>query len=197
MRFIRPMHLCFARQAHLKSIILRQNMEPLIRPCNEADVPQMLLFIKDLAEFEREPDAVYATVEKLRSTLGFAAGSTAFARALVAETRSEDAQGKLCAMAIYFYNYSTWHAAPGIWLEDLYVAPDARHKGVGSRLIAALAAEVVQIGGRRLEWCVLKWNRKAIDVYQSSSIDAEMMNDWVTMRVDGEKLQRLAHSARP
>ena len=155
----------------------------------------MLQFIKDLAEFEKEPDAVFATEDKLRTTLGLEPGSRAFAHALVAEAVDGESEGRLHAMAIYFYNYSTWHAAPGIWLEDLYVAPDARHKKIGTRLIGALAAEVVKIGGRRLEWCVLKWNQKAIDVYESSSINAEMMNDWVTMRVDGERLERLAQSS--
>ncbi|BFZ57775.1 Peroxygenase 1 [Savitreella phatthalungensis] len=160
-----------------------------IRPCTAADVPQILQFIKDLALFEQEPDAVTATEDKLLSTLGFVNGSTAYAHGLVAESTS--IAGELLGMAIYFYNYSTWNGAPGLYLEDLYVVPEYRHHKIGTSLIRALAQECKRIGGMRLEWSVLKWNSKAIDVYTSEAIQAERMDEWVGMRVDGNRLDAL------
>lgn len=94
-------------------------------------------------------------------------------------------------MALYFYNYSTWRSRPGIWLEDLFVRPEYRKKGYGKRLLVELAKEVVAFNGGRLEWCVLKWNEPSIKFYES--IGATAMNEWVTMRVDNDGLDRLAH----
>jgi GNAT superfamily N-acetyltransferase len=94
-------------------------------------------------------------------------------------------------MALYFYNYSTWRAKPGIYLEDLFVRPEHRKKGYGKRLLVELAKEVVAMDGGRLEWSVLKWNEPSIKFYES--IGANAMNDWVGMRVDGPGLDKLAH----
>jgi len=91
---------------------------------------------------------------------------------------------------LYFYNYSTWRARPGIFLEDLFVSQTERGNGYGKRLLVALAKEVVAMGGGRLEWSVLKWNEPSIKFYES--IGAAAMNEWVGMRVDGEGLTRLA-----
>ena len=93
-------------------------------------------------------------------------------------------------MALYFYNYSTWRARPGIYLEDLYVRQTTRGKGYGKALLVALAREVVAMGGGRLEWSVLKWNEPSIKFYEA--IGATMMSEWVGMRVDGDALGRLA-----
>lgn len=93
-------------------------------------------------------------------------------------------------MALYFYNYSTWRSAPGIYLEDLYVQPAARGKGYGFRLLKFLAKEVVSIGGRRLEWSVLKWNEPSIKFYKS--IGANAMEEWEKMMLEGEALTKLA-----
>jgi len=93
-------------------------------------------------------------------------------------------------IALYFYNYSTWRARSGIYLEDLYVKQSERGKGYGTRLLVALAQEVVNMQGGRLEWSVLKWNTPSIKFYES--IGAKMMNEWVGMRVDGEGLAKLA-----
>lgn len=101
-----------------------------------------------------------------------------------------DAAGTTVGIALYFYNYSTWRARPGIYLEDLYVKQSERKKGYGKRLLVELAKEVVAMQGGRLEWCVLKWNEPSIKFYES--IGAKMMNEWVTMRVDGEGLNKLA-----
>ncbi|ORY85646.1 acyl-CoA N-acyltransferase [Protomyces lactucae-debilis] len=163
-----------------------------IRKAREEDVPQMLQFIKDLAEFEKAPEAVFATHEKLSSTLGFT--GTAYAHAVIAETKSEsDEAAVVVGMAIYFFNYSTWHAAPGIYLEDLYVDQQYRGKGYGTRLLQHLAKLSLDMGGKRLEWSVLKWNEKAIKVYEA--VGAEMMTEWSVMRVDGERLDKLAAAA--
>jgi GNAT superfamily N-acetyltransferase len=95
-------------------------------------------------------------------------------------------------MALYFYNYSTWRARPGIYLEDLYVPEEFRGRGYGGRLLATLAKEVVQMGGGRLEWSVLKWNEDAIRFYEGESVGAERMEGWVGMRVQGGSLEKLA-----
>lgn len=93
-------------------------------------------------------------------------------------------------MALYFYNYSTWRAKPGIYLEDLFVQPSERGKGYGKRLLVELAKEVVAMDGGRLEWAVLKWNEPSIKFYES--IGASAMNEWVGMRVTGDGLTKLA-----
>lgn len=93
-------------------------------------------------------------------------------------------------MALYFYNYSTWTSRPGIYLEDLYVSETVRGKGYGTKLLSTLAKEVLEMGGGRLEWSVLKWNTPSIRFYES--IGAKGMEDWMGMRVDGEGLAKLA-----
>lgn len=95
-------------------------------------------------------------------------------------------------MALYFYNYSTWRAKPGIYLEDLYVRESERKKGYGLMLLKALAREVVAMGGGRLDWSVLKWNEPSIRFYES--IGAEAMTGWVGMRLDRDALVKLAES---
>ncbi|GJC78672.1 putative pectin lyase C [Colletotrichum liriopes] len=98
--------------------------------------------------------------------------------------------GEGVGMALYFYNYSTWRAKPGVYLEDLYVRRSERNKGYGKRLLVELAKEVVAMDGGRLEWVVLKWNEPSIKFYES--IGAKAMDDWVGMRVDGDALPKLA-----
>lgn len=93
-------------------------------------------------------------------------------------------------MALYFYNYSTWRARPGIYLEDLFVRKSERGRGYGKALLVALAQEVVAMDGGRLEWSVLKWNEPSIKFYEA--IGAKMMSEWVGMRVEGDALIKLA-----
>lgn len=95
-----------------------------------------------------------------------------------------------CGMALYFNNYSTWRAAPGIYLEDLFVRPKFRGQGYGKLLLQELAREVKRIGGGRLEWSVLKWNTPSITFYEG--IGAKKMDEWMGMRVDNEALDMLA-----
>ncbi len=96
-------------------------------------------------------------------------------------------------MALFFTNYSTWRAAPGVYLEDLFVRPQYRKRGYATALLRRLAAETLAFGGRRLEWSVLKWNTPSIDFYVGDTVGAERMEEWVGMRVHGSKLERLAN----
>lgn len=93
-------------------------------------------------------------------------------------------------MALFFYNYSTWRAAPGIYLEDLYVQPRARGNRYGFLLLKFLANKVLEVKGRRLEWSVLKWNEPSIKFYKQ--IGAQPMEEWMKMKMEGEALNRLA-----
>lgn len=163
-----------------------------IKPAELQDCPVILKFIQDLALFEKEPESCVATLEQLQSTLGFT--GVQYAKALVATVQTPTGEVVTVGTAIYFHNYSTWHAAPGIWLEDLYIDPDYRGKGYGTDLLRYLAREVKKIGGKRLEWCVLKWNQKAIDVYTGPHVGAEILEEWQTCRATGEKLDRMASS---
>lgn len=95
-------------------------------------------------------------------------------------------------MALYFHNYSTWRAAPGIYLEDLFVKPKYRKRGYGKVLIRELAKEVVRINGGRLEWSCLTWNTPSLEFYEA--LGAKRMTEWVGLRVDGENLKKLAEA---
>ncbi|KAK9473091.1 acyl-CoA N-acyltransferase [Dipodascopsis tothii] len=139
--------------------------------------------VKALALYEKEPDAVLATEESLTKTLF---GDVQYARVYIAETDD----GVPAGMALYFYNYSTWKGKPGIYLEDLFVKPEYRGRGLGGALIAALAEELIAIDGGRLEWSVLKWNTPSIKFYES--LGARAMVEWDIMRVDGDSLVELA-----
>ena len=172
-------------------------------PNRTPDVGTILSLIKELADYEHELESVLATEQTLLSTIAFAPSDadpaiptstpqtepispSRPARCLLLFNESGEPGG----MALYFYNYSTWRARPGIYLEDLFVRPTERKKGYGKRLLVALAGEVVAMGGGRLEWSVLKWNEPSIKFYEG--IGATMMSEWVGMRVDGDGLQKLA-----
>lgn len=125
-------------------------MSFLIRPAVKEDCSSILKFIQDLALFEKEPDSCVATLEQLESTLGFT--GTQYAKAVMAIISGPDGKDVPVGTAVYFHNYSTWHAAPGIWLEDLYIDPQYRGRGYGTSVLRYLAKEVKKIGGKRLEW---------------------------------------------
>lgn len=154
---------------------------PEIRPATRADVPQILAFVRELAEFEREPDAVVATEEMLELAL-FDEGS---AEALMAEV-----DGDPVAFALFFHNFSTWEGKKGLYLEDLYVTPSARGQGVGTAMLAHLAGVAIDRDCARFEWSVLDWNQPAIDVYRK--IGAVGMDEWRIQRLSGEALKKLA-----
>jgi len=162
-------------------------MESLnLRPATPSDVPQILGFIRDLATYEREPDAVHATEADLLRD-GF--GETKRFDCLIAELTDADTT-TAAGFALYFHNYSTWRGHAGIHIEDLYVSLEHRGKGIGKALLTRVAAIAVAEGCTRLQWDVLEWNTPAIGFYEQ--MGAQMLMDWRTMRVTGEALPNLA-----
>ncbi|CCX12360.1 acyl-CoA N-acyltransferase [Pyronema domesticum] len=159
----------------------------ILRKAEAADASLILELIHALAAYEREPPStVQATVETLTATL-FPSSGTPYARVILAFTPENEPAG----MALYFNNYSTWRAAPGVYLEDLFVYEKFRNRGYGKALLAALAQETQRIGGKRLEWSVLKWNEPSIKFYES--IGAQNLGlEWQVMRVTDEALVKLA-----
>jgi len=156
-----------------------------IRDATKADVPLILGFIRELAEYEKLLHEVVATEDGLQETLF---GAKPGAEVVIAEV-----DGAPVGFALFFHNYSTFAGRPGIYLEDLYVRPEARGKGVGAALLAHLAALAVERGCARLEWAVLDWNRPAIAFYEK--LGAKAMDDWTVFRVSGEPLRRLGARA--
>jgi len=153
-----------------------------LRSATPADVPQILAFIRDLATYEREPDAVLATEADLLRD-GF--GPTRRFHCIIAEIDSAPA-----GFALYFHNYSTWRGRAGIYLEDLYVSLEHRGKGIGKALLTHVAAIAVAEGCPRYEWAVLDWNQPSIDFYHS--LGAVMKSEWKGMQVSGDALAALA-----
>jgi len=153
-----------------------------IRPATPADVPLILAFIRELAEYEREPQAAVATSADLLRD-GF--GPEPKFRVDIAEWSGEPA-----GFAFYFWNYSTWQGRPGLYLEDLFVRPRFRGKGIGKALLVHLARVAIKNNCGRLVWQVLDWNTSAVEFYES--LGAETLKEWLTMRVTGDALVRLA-----
>lgn len=153
-----------------------------LRLATANDAPQILQFIHALAEYEKLSDQVVATEDKLRQTLF---GPTAFAEVVIA-----DYAGEAAGFALFFHNYSTFLAKPGLYLEDLFVKPALRGRGIGKALITYLAKLAVERDCGRFEWSVLDWNQPAIDFYQG--LGAELLPDWRINRVTGSQLQQLA-----
>jgi len=160
-------------------------MGTVIRKATAADAAQILEFIRALAAFERAPDAVTATEEGLIRD-GF--GPNPFYRCLIA-----DYDGQPAGFAFYFFNYSTWVGRPGIYVEDLFVLPQFRRRGIGRELLRQVAAIAVETGCQRLQWEVLDWNTPAIDFYRA--IGAEFLDEWRNVRLSGEALKDLAAGA--
>ncbi|EPX71279.1 uncharacterized protein SOCG_01498 [Schizosaccharomyces octosporus yFS286] len=156
-----------------------------VRPITNKDISTVIQFIIELADFEEARDQVEATEESLLNVFGFNENSNPTAYCLFVEENE-----KPVGMAIYFLNFSTWTGRVGIYLEDLYIQPTHRGKGYGSFLLSYLARESLRIGGKRLDWVVLDWNQKAIDVYEKAG--AKKIVGWSMMRVTGEKLKHLA-----
>jgi GNAT superfamily N-acetyltransferase len=168
-----------------------------IRPATPADVPTMLRFIHELATYEREPDAVIATeADLLRDGFSLAPDGTpldtpARFRALIADYgESPEMPLAPAGFALFFTSYSTWLGHHGIRLEDLYVTPSLRGKGIGRALLTRLGQIAVDEGCPRLEWDVLEWNTPAIAVYER--IGAHMLTTWRIMRLSGQPLHTLA-----
>jgi GNAT superfamily N-acetyltransferase len=153
-----------------------------IRPAAPADVALILRLVRELAEFEREPDAVEATEDMLERALF---GERPAAEAVIAEL-----DGAPVGFALFFQGFSNWTGRPGIYLEDLYVTPAARGSGTGTALLRHLAGIALDRGCGRFEWAVLDWNEPAINFYRA--MGAVGMDEWRVQRVAGDALVKLA-----
>jgi GNAT superfamily N-acetyltransferase len=158
------------------------NHEPTISPATPADIPAILDFIRKLAEYEHLSHTVVATENDLQNHLF---GPTPAAEVLLAKI-----QDKPVGFALYFTTFSTFLARPGIWLEDLFILPDFRHRRIGRALLSAVASIAIKRNCGRLEWSVLDWNEPAIQLYKK--LGAIPMSDWTTQRLTGDALSRLA-----
>lgn len=153
-----------------------------LRPARVDDVPLILALVRELAEYERAPDECHATEAALAASLF---GATPQAEVIIAEM-----DGAGAGFALFFHNYSTWEARRGLYLEDLFVRPAFRGRGLGRALLEHLARLAVERGCARFEWTVLDWNAPAIGFYEA--LGARPMTDWTIMRVDGAALRTLA-----
>jgi GNAT superfamily N-acetyltransferase len=153
-----------------------------IRPAEAEDIPLIVQLIRELAEYEKEPDKAVATDEDIRRD-GFSANPKF--RVVIAEWSGDPA-----GFALFFYNYSTWMGRAGLYLEDLFVRPQFRGKGIGKALLVHLANIAVEEGCGRFELQVLNWNTPALEFYKS--LGARVMDEWSTMRVTGQPLKDLA-----
>jgi GNAT superfamily N-acetyltransferase len=162
----------------------------IIRPATPDDIPQILAFIRELAEYEREPEAAQATAADLLRD-GFTEPVRFHCLIAEKEVEQKAEQGiEPAGFALYFHTYSTWLGHAGIYLEDLFVRPAFRGQGIGKALLSNVAAIAAAEGCPRLEWAVLDWNKPAIDFYHR--MGATPMSEWTTMRVTGDALPALA-----
>jgi len=157
----------------------------VLRPAEPADVPAIVGLITELAEFERLPHLLQVTPETLRPHL--------FGEKPVVEARVAEVAGQVVAFALFFTNFSTFLAKPGLYLEDLYVQPAHRGAGIGQALLEHLGALAVARGYGRFEWSVLDWNENAIRFYER--MGATVMPDWRICRITGDALHRFGGTA--
>ena len=153
-----------------------------IRDTTSQDIPLILQFIRDLDEYEKEPQSAVGTAEDLKRD-GFSQNPKF--RVVIAEW-----DGAPAGFALFFYHYSTWRGQPTLFLEDLFVRPQYRGKGIGKALLVHLAGIAMKENCGRFEWQVLDWNTPSIEFYKS--LGAEIMKEWLPMRVSGEGIARLA-----
>jgi GNAT superfamily N-acetyltransferase len=158
-----------------------------IRPASRDEVPLVLGFIRDLARYERLEDEVSASEADL--------GEALFGERRYAEVVFACDDGAPVGFALFFHNFSTFKGRPGIYLEDLFVRPEARGRGIGKRLLAYLARTAVERRCARLEWAVLDWNEPSIGFYRS--LGAVPMDEWTVFRLTGDALALLAGGAAP
>lgn len=158
-----------------------------VRPLQPEDIPLLLHFIHGLAEYERLGHEVSATEAGLRSVFF---GDTPRAFALIAEY-----EGIPAGYAVYFYNVSTFLGLYGIYLEDIFILPEFRGKGLGKYLLSHLAFKATSEGCAMMEWCVLDWNDPAMEFYHA--MGAHPVREWVTYRLSGEGLQQLSSGLEP
>jgi GNAT superfamily N-acetyltransferase len=155
-----------------------------IRPATAADVPLILRLIRELAEYEKLAHEVTATEADLHESL--------FGPRPIIEVLIAEADGDVAGYALFFHNYSTFLCKRGLYLEDLFVRPPFRGRGIGKVLLTHLAKLAVARGCLRFEWAVLDWNEPAIEFYRG--LGARPLEDWTVFRVTGAALQQLADS---
>jgi GNAT superfamily N-acetyltransferase len=158
--------------------------EITIRPATRSDLPRILAFIRELAVYEHLEHEVVASEAEV--------GAALFGPLPAAEVVFACLDGTPVGFALFFHNFSTFLGRPGIYLEDLYVLPEARGLGIGKRLLAWLARTALERGCARLDWAVLDWNEPSIGFYRS--LGAVALDEWITYRLAGEALERLARS---
>ncbi len=156
-----------------------------VRPAKEGDVDAIVALVHALALYEREPDAAQATADDFRTALF---GPDPRVHAHVAEVQA-DGTWEVAGIAVWFVTFSTWKGRHGLWLEDLFVAPEHRRLGLGRALLATLAGICTDRGWPRFEWWVLDWNEPAHRFYES--LGARPEEDWTTWRLDGTALTDL------
>lgn len=156
-----------------------------LRPAEPTDTALILDYIRELADFERAPEAALATESDIRRHVF---SEHAFVNVTMAEW-----DGQPAGFALWFLNFSTWEGKPGIYLEDLFVRPAFRKNGIGKALLKHLAAIAVREGWTRFVWQVLDWNTPAIEFYEAHG--ARLMRSWITCRVEGDAINRLAKTA--
>jgi GNAT superfamily N-acetyltransferase len=153
-----------------------------LRPAAPADSQLIVDYIRELADFEREPGAAIVTEADIRR---YAFGDNPLVHVTMAEW-----DGQPAGFALWFLNFSTWQGKPGIYLEDIFVRPTFRGKGIGTALLKDLAALAVREGWTRFVWQVLDWNTPAIEFYEA--MGARVLRPWLTCRVEGDDIRRLA-----
>jgi len=156
----------------------------IIRPAVVSDVPIILQLIRGLAEYERAPEQVVCDEARLRESLF---GAKPDAEVLLASVGQVPA-----GFAVFFHNYSTWWGRPGLFLEDLFVRPEMRGRGIGKALLRSLARVAKDRECARMEWQVLDWNQPAIDFYKS--LGAVAKDEWTTFRLDRDAIEKLSGS---
>jgi GNAT superfamily N-acetyltransferase len=156
-----------------------------LRPAVPTDTALILEYIRELAEFEREPEAAIATEADIRRY--------AFSEHPLVKVTMAEWDGQPAGFALWFLNFSTWEGKPGLYLEDLFVRPEFRRNGIGKALLKHLAALAVEEGWTRFVWQVLDWNTPAIEFYEA--LGATVMRPWITCRVEGDAIKRLAEMA--
>ena len=154
----------------------------LIRPARREDAALLLQLFGELAEYEQLSDMLRADERKLSEAL--------FCEHPLAEALIAEREGQAAGYALYFTTFSSFLASPGIWLEDLFVRPAHRRFGIGRALLSAVAARARERGAERLEWAALDWNELALGFYRG--LGARTLGEWVTHRLDGAALERLA-----
>ncbi|KAN0063324.1 Peroxygenase 1 [Thecaphora frezii] len=165
----------------------QQAQEFSVRPAMVQDVGAILDFIKQLALYEKEPDAVETTEETLRLNVF----ERKYAEVLIAEQQGADGSKTPVGMALYFFSFSTWTSKPSLYLEDLFVISSLRNKGVGKMLFRALGQVAKEKECGRMDWSVLTWNEPSIAFY-TKVLGAKPMDGWQGMRLEKEGIDKLA-----